>query len=152
MDGVIIRPVEPADRNDTRGMTYEWCRGLPGMQVTFGERKAGTVSGKHWHKGEDPSKNPERFLLVYGRMRARFCDGLDTEEKLIQEPFMELLIPPNILHAYIAVDDILFAEYRPTVYDRGRPDTYFAKDFIDYKRSKDSRFDEATIRMFLRSL
>src|SRR3989338_2655143 len=71
MDGVKIECLNPANLEDRRGPTTEW-KFPDGCQITVFERKKGTKFGGHYHVGGDLSKNPERFYLVKGRVRAKF--------------------------------------------------------------------------------
>ncbi len=147
MEGVIIRPMLPADPKDHRGMTYEWCKGRPGRQVTFCERNGGTVSGRHFHTGSDPSKRPEIMLHLHGTMKVRFCDGLALEEQVVV-PFSEILVSPGIMHSYYADSEILFCEYRMTEYDREKPDTYFVEKFAEYLDARGKKYDPKVIEKF----
>ena len=65
MEGIQINRIISSDFADPRGPTYEWCKGLLGQQVTIFYRNAGIIAGNHYHKGNDPSKNPEFFFLLY---------------------------------------------------------------------------------------
>jgi dTDP-4-dehydrorhamnose 3,5-epimerase-like enzyme len=123
MKKVIIRTV-PAIENE-KGRTIEWCRGLPGQQVSVYYRKKGQQFAHHFHKGEDPAKNPERFFLIAGKVEISFFDP-DTQEKEKQiiEAGEEMLIYPQVHHEAKALEDSIFIEYRETVFDPNRSDTY----------------------------
>ncbi len=88
-------------------------------------RKKGTLFGNHYHTGSDKSNNPELIYFLQGKVKF-FAKDLDTNEKMEKEaeaPF-ELVIHPNITHAYIALEDVIFIEPRPTKYDKEKPDTH----------------------------
>mgnify|MGYP001600946164 CR=1 FL=1 len=124
MDGVKIDRLEPVDPKDWRGPTREW-KFPDGHQITVFERKKGTKFGMHYHKGEDPSKNPERFYLVRGCMKATFTSRNSEErEEHVVEAGQMFEIHPNVYHAMEAIEDCVFIEYRVTHFDREKPDTY----------------------------
>ena len=56
--GIQINKKNPININDLRGQTYEWCKGIPGLQISIYIRPPNFPSGNHYHKGKDPSKNP----------------------------------------------------------------------------------------------
>ncbi len=121
--GLKINTIAPADPYDPRGPTYEWCKNRSGKQVTIYKRKAGTIAGNHFHQGKDPSRNPEYFFLIDGKLKLiAFTDSHHCEE--IIESGTELIIGPNIKHSMEALTDIIFIEYRETVFDKDNPDTY----------------------------
>lgn len=80
--------------------------------LTVLHRKAGTVSGDHFHKGETQSKSPENFYLVAGKVRI-FVRDIKTqiEETHEIEENHKISIPPFIYHAFIALTDIILLEF-----------------------------------------
>jgi hypothetical protein len=127
MKGIEIRPLSP--KETPAGNAYEWCKGVPGMQVTLFSRKPGTFSGKHYHLGTDPSRNPERCVLLQGEALFIACNGAETLDQIIK-PFTEILISPLVMHALRADAPILFAEYRKTPFNPRQADTYLFETFI----------------------
>lgn len=118
--------LQPANLSNDRGRrTWEW-KISDGRQITVYSRRAGEVFGMHFHKGEDPSKNPERFLLLSGRVRVRFSSGKKKSVKILDANLnpVELIIYPNVLHEFTAETDCLYIEYRLTHFDPNSPDTY----------------------------
>lgn len=61
---MTITPIELSG-NDDRGFTAEYHHERGGQQLII-FRKAGTVSGRHYHKGISPTKDPEIFVLLTG--------------------------------------------------------------------------------------
>ncbi len=61
---MTITPLELSG-NDDRGFTAEYHHERGGQQLII-FRKAGTVSGRHYHKGISPTKDPEIFVLLTG--------------------------------------------------------------------------------------
>jgi len=124
MKGVHIRKLKPIEEND-RGKVYEWCKGVDGKQVTVYLRNKSVKFGCHYHRGDDPSKNPERFFLIKGKVKL-FAKNLKTGEELettIDEG-TEILIEPWIYHEMKALTNVIFIEYRKTPFKKERVDSY----------------------------
>ena len=86
-------------------------------------RKAGTISGQHYHKGKSPGKNPEEMLLVQGSITMNW-KNLGTEEQgtiTIEAP-SRVIIKANVWHEVKALTDIIFIELNSLV--EGSEDTY----------------------------
>lgn len=123
MTGVyIIRNVKSVNPDDIRGRIWEWKK--EGKQITILERKKGAIFGQHYHKGEDPSKNPEQFFLAYGRVRIRFEGGGEESEEHILDAGAFISIDPFIYHELEALEDCVLVEYRKTIFDPASPNTY----------------------------
>ncbi len=130
---VSVQGLLPADPLHDRGRrTWEW-KFTGGTQVTVMKRRAGEVFGGHFHKGDDPSKNPERILLLSGSMNLQFKNL--PEESWREHPVdasehpQEIEIFPYMIHRITAVTDVLYIEYRITHFDKTRPDTYPESEF-----------------------
>ena len=132
--GITITKVNPIMTE--KGITYEWSKGVPGLQVNIYNRKKGRISGNHFHKGDDPSKNPERFFLIQGRMRLRARNRQGETMEAFVEEGTELLIDPWVFHALEALTDVIFIEYRNTIFNRKKPDTYSEREFAVLLREK----------------
>ena len=86
-------------------------------------RKAGTISGQHYHKGKSPGKNPEEMLLVQGSITMNW-KNLGTEEQgtiTIEAP-SRVIIEANVWHEVKALTDIIFIELNSLA--EGSEDTY----------------------------
>jgi len=123
-----MKPVEilkPPIIENEKGSTLEWCKGKPGMQVTVYRRTKNTVFAQHYHSGKDPSKNPELFLLIEGRVEFLYIDPeTDKKHSYIIEPFTEVRVQPQVKHQVRALEDSLFIEYRAQAFDPENPDTF----------------------------
>jgi tellurite resistance-related uncharacterized protein len=86
-------------------------------------RKAGTISGQHYHKGKSPGKNPEEMLLVQGAIQMEWKNLL-TEENgtLTIEAPSRVIIEANVWHQVKAMTDIIFLELNSLA--EGSEDTY----------------------------
>lgn len=125
MNGVTVRKIDSATSNDSRGAIYEW-KHEDGRQITVCVRKAGIKSGGHYHKGEDPSKNPEKLFVTLGKAKIKLkglCPGAVIEEKLLEGGDMVIILP-NIAHQLEILEDAIILEYRITHFDKSKPDTY----------------------------
>ena len=122
MKGIQIN--KPPLITDSKGTVIEWCKNFPGKQVTIYHRKAGTVFGEHFHKGEDPSKNPERFFLIKGELRITATNKKGEKFGDIVTENTEIIIEPYILHKMEAITDVSFIEYRSTIFNPQLSDTF----------------------------
>ena len=93
------------------------------VEIPVFYRKKGTVFGNHYHTGKDESKNPELIYFLKGKIRfiAKNISTGEKDEMELESPF-ELVIDPNIAHAYVALEDVIFIEPRKTKYSEN-PDT-----------------------------
>ena len=86
-------------------------------------RKAGTISGQHYHKGKSPGKNPEEMLLVQGSLTMNW-KNLETNASdtiTIKAP-SRVIIEANVWHEVKALTDIIFIELNSLA--EGSEDTY----------------------------
>ncbi len=122
MKGVTYQKV-PSIENE-KGITVEWCKGIPGKQVSIYYRNAGQSFADHYHTGADSSKKPERFFLISGKV-SFFCEDMKSKEttSFILTSGMELLIEPFIYHKAEALEDSIFLEYRMTEFNPKDSDT-----------------------------
>lgn len=122
-----IEKINPADPNDKRGNTFEW-KFEDGRQITIYYRKRDCEFGNHYHKGRDPSKNPEKFFIIQGKIRANFITPQGKRITKTVKGREVILIYPNLVHSMKALEDTIFIEYRITHFDKNSPDTYSIKD------------------------
>lgn len=132
--GVLIQKLTPANPANDRGKrTFEIRFPSPLVQETIYQRYANEHFGGHFHKGDDPSKNPEVFVLLSGRMEFCFKDKFHNERKELLDtsdgvPVM-LIITPYIFHSARAINPVIYVEYRETYFDPAHPDCYPIDDF-----------------------
>jgi dTDP-4-dehydrorhamnose 3,5-epimerase-like enzyme len=86
-------------------------------------RKAGTISGQHYHKGKSPGKNPEEMLLVQGSITMNW-KNLETNvsDSFTIEAPSRVIIEANVWHEVKALTDIIFIELNSLA--DGSEDTY----------------------------
>jgi len=126
MNGLKTSTVAPVS-SDQRGSIFEWK--LPDhIQVTICVRKAGVQSGGHYHKGTDPSKNPERLFIAAGRVKLTCVDSEGRKEEKILGSGSRIIIYPDIKHYLEILEDAVILEYRITHFDKKNPDTFIVED------------------------
>ena len=135
--GVDMRGLPPANPLNEKGKRT-WERPLeipmlrPNHHVTVYFRKRGEKFAGHFHKGDDPSKNPEYFLLLRGKIQIRFqTKGGQKREVNVDASKgpAELTIQPLVLHSMRAIADCWYLEYRPRKFDPVKPDVYPPSEF-----------------------
>jgi hypothetical protein len=96
--------------SDERGYTYEYFHERYGRHlIVF--RRAGSISGRHYHKGISMNKNPEIIMLCHGciRLNWRKPNNPNTETLIIEGP-KKIEIPAFTWHELIAETDCCFIE------------------------------------------
>ena len=106
---VTITPLDKIG-TDERGYTYEYFHERYGRHlICF--RKAGTVSGRHYHKGLSLTKDPEIIILASGTMTINWKN---VNNPTMQSSFVEapakIEVPTYIWHELIAITDCAFIE------------------------------------------
>ena len=136
MRGIVITNLAAEQKTDVRGETMELFKGLPGRQVTFYRSRAGASFANHFHKGLDPSKDPEYFFLIIGRVEFRAENGL-AGETMRQEvgPEELIIIQKNIYHEFIALEEVVFIEYRSTIFNPETADCFPHSEYQEYLKS-----------------
>jgi dTDP-4-dehydrorhamnose 3,5-epimerase-like enzyme len=77
-----IIPIDISGQDD-RGFTAEYHHDRSGQQLII-FRKAGTISGRHYHKGLSPTKDPEIFILLTGTCTINWKHINDKELQTVQ--------------------------------------------------------------------
>ncbi|MBI4135636.1 hypothetical protein HY477_02790 [Candidatus Uhrbacteria bacterium] len=106
---------------DSRGHVWEWKFG-DGRQIGIFFRKKGAHFAHHYHTGSDPSKNPERFFLIIGRVKVTWWSKVKKKTIQIARAGEEIAIPAMIPHCFDALEDCWFLEYRTNHFDPTHPD------------------------------
>ncbi|MDD5146030.1 MAG: hypothetical protein PHF44_04280 [Candidatus Pacebacteria bacterium] len=112
------------DSGNYKGPVWEWL--FPegkAAGVTIFSRKKGMEFGGHYHKGEDPSKNPEILLVVSGKMKITKKESIYAKG-FILGPGEFIIIKPNVYHYAFALEDVVFVERKLQPFDPQNPDTY----------------------------
>lgn len=86
-------------------------------------RKAGSISGQHYHKGHSANKNPEYMLLVQGEMILNWKNTNSNEMGSLEiKAPTKVLISAGIWHEVKALTDLIFIELNSLA--DGSEDTY----------------------------
>ncbi|MEI8279326.1 MAG: hypothetical protein WCG87_06145 [Bacteroidota bacterium] len=101
---MIITPLH-INNKDERGYTCEFPMERIGDQLLL-FRKAGTISGRHYHKGKSATKNPEVFIVISGSCTVNWkhIDDTDIQSATVTGP-TKLEILPFIWHEVITITD-----------------------------------------------
>jgi hypothetical protein len=118
---VTINPIE-VKAVDERGALHYFSTDRTG-EFLLVYRKAGTISGQHYHKGISAGKNPEDMLLVQGSANLHWKDLKTNKEETVKliAP-VRVLIQANVWHELMAITDIVFVELNSLA--EGSEDTY----------------------------
>ncbi len=106
---ITITPLDEVGR-DERGYTYEYFHERYGRHlVCF--RKAGSISGRHYHKGISMTKDPELLILASGQLTLnwRKINHRELESIFVTGP-VKIEIPAYVWHELIAYTDCTFIE------------------------------------------
>jgi quercetin dioxygenase-like cupin family protein len=108
---MLVKITEPSIfQEDERGVTYDFIA-RPSSYFIVLNRKAGTVSGSHYHRGTIQSKSPETFYLMKGVFELFVRDTITgNEERYTLQEGTKLEIPPNTYHEVKAITDIILLE------------------------------------------
>lgn len=116
--------VEPINQigEDERGRTYTFNMDRTG-EFIVGFRKAGSSSGRHYHKGRSPYKCPEKFMIMQGQATVHWRD-IKSERLGSQKVTGPAIVyfDPWIWHDIVADSDIVFYELNSLA--DGRDDTF----------------------------
>jgi dTDP-4-dehydrorhamnose 3,5-epimerase-like enzyme len=101
---MIITPISLSG-SDNRGFTAEYPHERTGEQLII-FRKAGTVSGRHYHKGISATKNPEIFIVLTGKCTVnwRHIEEPEIQTAELEGP-VKLVIPALIWHELLMHTD-----------------------------------------------
>lgn len=129
IDDVIIESVK--NSGDTKGAVYNLdISEYP--HVAFFVREAGITGTAHFHEGKDPSNDPQILFMIAGRMELHLEDRRG-ECRTVEVTSGDLVvIPTEILHWYVTVTPVTFAEWRQKMYSDSLADT-FSKEIWEKK-------------------
>ncbi len=113
---VIVEQIKQIGADD-RGATFVFDNDRTG-EFIVAHRKAGSVSGRQYHKGISATKDPEQLLLMSGKATLHWkeLEEVNGEVKIVQEGTMEIVAPAKILipkmfwHELIGVEDFVMLE------------------------------------------
>ncbi|HRH47516.1 MAG TPA: hypothetical protein PLP23_02120 [Panacibacter sp.] len=95
---------------DARGETHVFDMDRTG-QFIVAHRKAGSLSGRHYHKGRSPYKNPETLIIMNGEATINWVNAKGTEKgsvKVYSPSFV--YIDAWIWHEVVADTDMVLYE------------------------------------------
>jgi dTDP-4-dehydrorhamnose 3,5-epimerase-like enzyme len=95
---------------DERGATHFFSTSRTG-QFIVAYRKEGSISGRHYHKGIAPKKNPEQIIIMQGKAVLNWKDVRTNETgsvNITAPAFVEIF--PYVWHEVISITDIIVFE------------------------------------------
>ncbi len=111
---------------DDRGATHFFNTDRTG-EFIIAYRKAGSSSGRHYHKGLSPKKNPEKIIIMQGEATLNWLDmrdGMKGAEKVVA-PAM-ITIEPWIWHEVVSETNLIVFELNALA--DGQGDTFRLED------------------------
>lgn len=116
--------ITPIPHNsDDRGFTAEYNHLRGGLQLML-FRKAGTISGRHYHKGASTTKNPEVLMVLQGQCTFNWKHINDTEiQTAVVTGPAQVEVPPYVWHEIVAVTDCVMTELNSI--EEHKADTYY---------------------------
>ncbi|GAA4311669.1 cupin domain-containing protein [Compostibacter hankyongensis] len=111
MKEVTITPL-PVINKDDRGSTLKVPNDRTGNFILC-YRKAGTSSGRHYHTGKSPYKDPEVLYLLSGTALFRWYALEEGPEAMRQQEVnapARVAVPVNVWHELQALTDCSFWE------------------------------------------
>ncbi len=95
---------------DERGTTAEIVLDRSGKTLSI-YRKEGTVFGNHYHEGKEITKNPEKFYLLFGKLKFEYKQvGQNEWSEIILDQPAKVDIYPNVVHRVTALKDSVMLE------------------------------------------
>ena len=117
MNGVELIRHSPR-QSDERGSVFAYIPQKRLAELLLLHRKKGSVSGNHYHKGSDPTRNPEIQYLISGKFTLSVKDMRTNETgSFTIEPNTELRIAPMIAHKLVAEEDSTILEFHCEISD-----------------------------------
>lgn len=130
-----IQIIKLDDKGDHRGSVFQWDLRNFGINYVYAyHRKKGIKSWGHFHKGLNKSRDPERLLMLYGKMKMIFEDLDGNIKEFIIEKGDVLITPKLIFHKYEILEYSIFIEPKIQT-DEETPDTFDYKEFLKLKNS-----------------
>ncbi len=132
---IEVIPIEKIGE-DERGRTHAFDTDRTG-QFMIAYRKAGSISGRHYHKGLSPKKNPEKIIIMQGSATINWfhLKGAEKGSIWVKAPSI-IIIKPWIWHEVIAETDIVILELNART--DGPGDTFRLEDKSEGKNKGNS--------------
>jgi len=109
-----------------KGTVYEVINSeFGGYGFTIIYRTKGPKSRLHVHRGIDKSYDPQKLILLQGKMDMNFVSEGGEKQKLLLEQGDYIEIPKNVLHNYECLEDCIFLEQREQKYDKSNADVQY---------------------------
>jgi hypothetical protein len=110
---------------DERGLTGEIDVLDRSGKFILAYRKAGSVSGNHYHTGVSPQKNPEYLFLLHGKVEIEYAE---VKDGILSQIYSVIAVAPckvtvqaNCWHRMFFIEDSHFLELNS--FEQGDSDT-----------------------------
>lgn len=125
MPGIKIYKLDEIHQ-DCRGGIYKFIPGTNIKEVILVRRLKGSVSGKHYHKGADESKNPERIIIASGKVNINYYSLSDKKHCTACACQLDVVeISPFVYHELVALEETVFIEPKS---DNKYEDVHYPED------------------------
>lgn len=113
----------PLTGEDSRGYTAEYLHDREGMQLIL-YRRAGSISGRHYHKGISATKDPEILVLLHGTLRFNWkrIEDAEMQTALVHAP-AKIRVAALIWHELVAETDCVLIEMNSI--EEHKADTFY---------------------------
>lgn len=91
--------------------------GKPPIELPVFYRSKGANPEGHFHKGTDPSYDPQYIYVIKGSLEITCIDPNGDQKVLVLEERDMVVIPKMVYHKYLALEDTIFLEPRFEKYD-----------------------------------
>lgn len=131
MDKPLIEIVKLEARGDIKGAVHNWSVAhFDLVEIPFFYREKGVKPDGHFHKGEDPSFDPQHIIVVHGSLKIIAKDTNNRSEEFVLNSGDMAIIPRLVFHEYETLDYTIFCEPRISEYDPDRTDKYPWDEFL----------------------
>lgn len=131
---MFFKKIKLEDEGNFKGKVFNIdFAGLDIKQLAVFYREKGLKTDGHFHKGNNPSRDPEISYVLKGKMKISF-EGLDgAKDEVILEEGEGLVLEKMVFHKYEILEDVIFIEPK-AVPEKELPDTFDHQEFISLKK------------------
>jgi len=99
------------------------------VEIPVFYRKKGTHPPGHFHKGTDLSTDPQKVIILEGKVKFFLTYPNSKKEETICTKGEVIEIPKKVFHEYEVLENAIFAEVRLQKYDKDNIDNYSYEEF-----------------------
>lgn len=110
MEGADFREIDLLFGGEN-GQLFEFDNRKTTDRIILITRKAGSVSGREFHTGKHPNKDPELGIIISGTVEFYCKDAEGDEVTTRYDKPVQYTFHKNIYHEVRAITDIIFIEF-----------------------------------------